>query len=147
VPLYLDGIYYYEEAAAGPAGVAYSGNVGLKIGAEENLVLKKKWVLTDGDSLSEGVEVRVVTTTGRPLKNVNVYGNWRTNTCGGGERMSQTDAKGVAQITLDPTFTGLELMIGGPYSADEPNLKDKTRDLTSGELHELFLKHKVTIQW
>ena len=84
VALYFDGITYYEEAGAGPAGIAYSHNTGLKTGTEENLVLKEKWELTEDDYLFDDVEVRVLTATGQPRKDVDVYGNWQTNTCGGG---------------------------------------------------------------
>jgi hypothetical protein len=38
-------------------------------------------------------------------------------------------------------------MIGGPYSAGDPELKDKSRELTDDELRELFSKHKLTIRW
>lgn len=147
VALYLDGISYYEKVGTGSADLAYSDNVGLKTSLEENLVLKEKWKLTDDDDLFDGVKLRVLTATGRPRKDVDVYGNWRTNTCGGGDRFGRTDSKGIAQIRLDPTVTGLELMVGGPYSDGDPELKDKSRDLTEDELHELFSKHKVTIRW
>jgi hypothetical protein len=54
-------------------------------------------------------------------------GQWLTNTCGGGDRISQ--------------------MVGGPYTDGDTEAKDKSRDLTSNELHELFSKHRVTIRW
>jgi hypothetical protein len=147
IALYLDEIRYYEKVGSGPAGVAYSHNVGLKTGPEENLVLKERWDLTDDDDLSEDGELRVLTTNGRPRHNVNIYGAWRTNTCGGGDMIGRTDFKGVAQIVLDPSITNLTLMVGGPYSADDPNAKDNSRDLSSDELRELFSQHKLTIRW
>jgi hypothetical protein len=74
VALYLEDIFYYENAGAGPAGVAYSNNFGLKLGAEEQIVLKERWQLTDDDYLLEEFELRVLTDTGRPRPGVNVYG-------------------------------------------------------------------------
>lgn len=147
VPLYLDGVQYYEEVGTGPAGVAYSSNVGLKTGPEVDLVLKKRWNLTEDDDLTEGAELRVVAANGQPRKDVNVYLNWATNTCGGGDRIGQTDDKGMLQFQIDPTVTGLELMIGGPYSADAPERKDKSYRLSEGELRQLFTRHRLTIRW
>lgn len=146
VALYLD-INYYEEAGTGPQGTAYSHNFGLKTGPQENLVLKKRWELTDDDNLSDEVELRILTANGQPRKDIDVYGNWQTNTCGGHDRVGRTDSKGVVQTSLDPSFTGLTLMIGGPYSAGDPEAMGKSRDLTYDELRELFSKHKLTIRW
>jgi hypothetical protein len=147
VALYLDGISYYERVGTGPAGITYSSNSGLKTGPEESLVLKEQWNFTDADDLLEDVELRVLTRDGRPRKDVDVYGNWRTNTCGGGDRIGRTDSSGLAQIRVDPSVTGLELMIGGPYSAGDPTANANSRDLTDEELRELFAKRKVTIRW
>ena len=72
-----------------------------------------------------------------------IYANWDTNTCGGHDLAAQTDAKGIAQIDLDSTITGLTLQIGGTISAEDPD----DRGLTDAELHELFSKHKLTIRW
>ena len=146
VALYLD-ISYYENAGSGPAGVAYSHNSGLVLGPEERLVLRERWELTEDDYLLEEFALRVLTATGRPRSGVNIYGNWNTNTCGGGDKIGQTDSKGLARIDLDPSFTRLRLLIGGPYSEGDPESKDKSRDLTDGELRELFSKHKLTIRW
>jgi hypothetical protein len=146
-PLFLDGISYLEKSGTGPLGVAYSQNYGLKTGSEKDLILKQQWQLTDDDNLSEDVELMVLTVAGQPRKDVDVYGAWQTNTCGGGERIGRTDSKGVAQIRLDPTVIGLGLEIGGPYSAGDPAAENNSRDLTADELHELFSKHKVTIRW
>jgi hypothetical protein len=145
VPLYLDGIEYFQNVGTGPAGVAYSANVGIKLGPEETVVSKEQWDLPNDYPV--GVELRVVTGSGRPRRDVNVYGNWNTNSCGGHDRIAQTDAKGVARIDLDPIFTALTLMIGGPYSAGDPEADDKLRHLSDAELRELFSKHKLTIQW
>jgi hypothetical protein len=147
VPLYLDGVSYYEEVGTGPAGIAYSSNIGLKTGPKENLVLKEKWEFTDDDYLSEDAELRVLTADGRPRKDVDVYGMWRTNTCGGGDRIGRTNSEGVAQIQVDPSFSELGLIIGGPYSAGDPKAEANSRDLTNDELRELFSKHKLTIRW
>jgi hypothetical protein len=103
--------------------------------------------LTDDDSLLDEYELRVLTVTGRPRSGINVYGSWNTNTCGGGDRIGQTNSKGMARIDLDPSFTRLGLLIGGPYSPGDPESKDKSRDLTNDELHELFSTHKLTIRW
>lgn len=146
LPLYLD-INYYEKVGAGPAGAAYSNNFGLKTGPEKILVLKKRWQLTDDDNLSEDVGLRVLTPAGQPRKGVDVYGNWQTNTCGGHDRIGQTDSKGVAEISVDPSFTGLELMIGGPYSAGDPKADESSRPLTYIEMQQLFSNHKLTIRW
>ena len=94
-----------------------------------------------------GVELRVVTASGRPRRDVNVYGDWNANSCGGHDWVAQTNAKGIARIDLDPTFTALTLMIGGPYSAGGPEADDKLRPLSDAELRELFSKRKLTIQW
>ena len=145
--LYLDDLFYYENVGTGPAGVAYSNNTGLKLGTEQDIVLKEGWQLTGDDSLLEEFELRVLTATGQPRSGVNIYGQWRTNTCGGRDNIGQTDSKGIARIDLDPSFTALGLMIGGPYSAGDPQSKDIWRDLTYDELHELFSKHKLTIRW
>lgn len=147
LPLYLDGISYFHAVGNGPAGAAYSSNIGLKTGPEQNLVLKETWQLTDEDSLRDDFDLRVVTPAGQPRKDVDVWGNWLTNTCGGGDRIGRTDSNGSAQITLDPSFTHLDLMIGGPYVAGDPEARDKSRDLTDDELRELFSKHKLTVRW
>ena len=70
-----------------------------------------------------------------------------TNTCGGGVRIAPTDSKGRARIDLDPSYTAIVLMIGGPYSAGNTEAANKSRDLTDVELRELFSKHKLTIRW
>ncbi|HEY7334056.1 MAG TPA: hypothetical protein VH639_04170 [Bryobacteraceae bacterium] len=145
-PLYL-GVSYYAEAGAGPAGPAYSDNHGLKTGPEENLALKEGWQFSEKDARVFGATLRVVSTEGRPKKDVRIWMNWKTNTCGGGQEVGRTDSKGAATIGLDPSVVGLQLQIGGPYSWDDPRAKDNTRDLTAGELRELVLKHKVTIRW
>lgn len=142
VPLYLDGLQYYSNVGTGPAGAAYSDNIGMKTGAEETVVYKEQWELQGFT-----VELQVLTRSGRPRQDVNIWGNWNTNTCGGADRIDQTDAKGVARIDLDPTFTGLTLMIGGPYSAGDPEGDKNTRELTDAELREVFSKHKLTIRW
>jgi len=147
VPLYLDGILYFEKAGTGPAGVAYSHNVGLKTGPEATVVLKEQWELNEDDYLLEEFELRVLTAKGQPRPGLDVYGRWMTNTCGGGDRIGRTDSKGVARVGLDPSFTALRLMIGGPYSAGDPEADNKSRDLTDAELRELFAKHKLTIRW
>ena len=147
VALYLDEITYYANVGTGPAGIAYSYNSGLKTGPEENLVLKEQWELNENDYLLEEVDLRVLTVTGRPRPGINIYGQWTTNTCGGGDRIGQTDSKGIARVGLDPSFTALGLMIGGPYSEGDPEADNKWRDLTDSELRELFSKHKLTIRW
>jgi hypothetical protein len=147
VALYLDGIRYYKRVGSGPVGIEYSDNVGLKTSPEESLVLKEKWVLTDDDDLSEDFELRVLTVDGRPRDNVDIYGSWQTNTCGGADRIGRTDSKGVAQLVLNPSIASLELMVGGPYSAGDPEAKDNSRYLNSDELRELFAKHKLTVRW
>jgi hypothetical protein len=152
VALYLDGISYFEEAVlpgsgTGPAGVTYSSNVGLKTGPEANLILKEKWQFTEDDYLFDDVELRILTASGRPRKDVDVWGSWHSNTCGGGGLMGRVDANGRAKIRLDPSFTNVKLMVGGPYSQGDPEARDKTRDLTDDELRQLFSKHKLTIRW
>jgi hypothetical protein len=147
VPLYLDGVSYFEEAGTGPAGVAYSQNFGLKTGPEENLVLKEHWQFTDDDYLGEDYELQVLTSEGKPRADVDVYLNWRTNTCGGHDRIAQTDANGIVQLRLDPSVTGLELMIGGPYGPEDPAANANTRVLTGDELREIFSKQKLAIRW
>lgn len=142
VPLYLDDIQYYPKVGTGPAGVAYSDNVGMKIGPEATVVCREQWELQGFTA-----ELQVLTRSGRPRPAVNIYGNWGTNTCGGHDRIAQTDARGLARIDLDPTFGALTLMIGGPYSAGDPEGDKNTRALTDAELREVFSKHKLTIRW
>ena len=48
---------------------------------------------------------------------------------------------------LDPSVTGLELMIHGLYSVDAPEARGKSYALGEGELHQLFTKHQLTIRW
>ena len=147
VPLYLDDIFYYENVGTGPAGVAYSNNTGLKLSAEPNLILKEGWQFTGGDSLLEKFELRVLTAAGRPRSGINIYGQWRTNTCGGRDNIGQTDSNGIARIDLDPSFSALGLMLGGPDATANHASKDIWRDLTADELRELFSKHKLTVRW
>jgi hypothetical protein len=142
VPLYLDGLEYYAIGGTGPAGPAYSSNIGMKIPADEGVVVKMAWEVPEF-----AVQLRVLTPTGRPRPGVDVYGNWRTNTCGGADRIAQTDATGTVRLDLDATFTALTLMIGGPYSAGDPEGNKNTRELTATELRELFSKDKLTIRW
>jgi len=146
VPLYLD-VSYYKKAGSGPAGVAYSNNFGFITGTEANLVLKEQWQLTDDDSLLDDYEIKVLTASGQPRKDIVVYLSWLTNRCAAGAPYARTDDAGAATIGLDPSITGLELMDGGPYSADDPKAEGKTRELTDAELHELFTNHKLTIHW
>jgi len=142
VPLYLDGLQYYAYGGTGPAGPAYSSNIGMKISADETVVVKVAWEVPEFT-----VQLQVLTPSGRPRPDVDVYGNWSTNTCGGGDRIARTDAKGIVLLDLDATFTALGLMIGGPYSAGDPEGDKNTRDLNDAELHELFAKRKLTIRW
>jgi hypothetical protein len=78
---------------------------------------------------------------------VNIYGNRNTSTCGGSDRIDQTDAKGTARIDVDATFRALELMMGGPHTAGDPSAGGKSRDLTDAELREFFAKRKLTTLW
>lgn len=111
------------------------------------MVLTEQWQFTEDDYLFDDVEVQVLTATGQPRKDVNVYGMWNTNTCGGGDKFGRTDSQGIAQIRVDPSVTALSLMIGGPYGAHDPAAEGKSRNLTDEELKELFSKHKITIHW
>jgi hypothetical protein len=142
VPLYLDGLEYYASDGTGPAGPAYSSNIGMRIPADEAVVIKVAWEVPEFP-----VQLRVLTQTGRPRPGVDVYGNWSTNTCGGADRIAQTDGTGTVPLDLDATFTALTLMVGGPYSAGDPEGNKNTRELTDTELRELFSKHKLTIRW
>lgn len=146
VPLYIDGLHYYHIVGTGPAGLAYSSNVGLRLGHEETIVSREQWELKSGDSIA--VDIQVLNHLGRPRKNVSIFGNWNTNGCGGGDRIGRTDANGIAaRIHLDPTYTALSLNIGDLYSADNPKSAANTRDITGAELRELFSRHKLTIRW
>jgi hypothetical protein len=142
VPLYLDGLEYYASGGTGPAGPAYSRNVGMKLPADEAVVVKVAWEVPDF-----AVQLRVLAPAGRPRPGVDVYGNWSSNTCGGADRIAQTDGTGTVRLDLDATFTGLTLMIGGPYRAGDPEGEKNTRELTGSELRELFSTHKLTIRW
>ncbi len=143
VPLYLDGLQYYAyDGRTGPAGPAYSRNIGMNIPADETVVIKVAWQVAEF-----AVQLQVLTSSGQPRPRVDVYGNWNTNTCGGGGQIARTDPAGIARLDLDAAFTALGLMIGGPYTAGDPEGAKNTRDLTDAELRELFSKHKLTIRW
>ncbi|MGD1072563.1 MAG: hypothetical protein ABSB15_20755 [Bryobacteraceae bacterium] len=139
VPLYLDGIIYYEDAGAGPAGAAYSYNVGLKTGPEQMLILKKAWELNEQDYLLDDFELRVLTARGAPRPDVAIDESIRTNTCGGGQgEGGRTDASGAAHLELTPqVVASLRLIQPG----------GETREVTDDELRELFSRHKLTVRW
>jgi hypothetical protein len=61
VPLYRDGLEYYAIGGTGPAGPAYSSNIGMKIPADEAVVVKVAWEVPEF-----AVQLRVLTPTGRP---------------------------------------------------------------------------------
>ena len=63
----------------------------MKIAADQTIIIQVPW------------QVPQFTTR------VNVYGNWNTNTCGGHDRMAETDARGIVRLDLDATFTALTL--------------------------------------
>jgi hypothetical protein len=114
----------------------------MKIAADRAVLIQVAWQVPEFTA-----ELQVLTPSGRPRPHVDVYGNWNTNTCGGSDRMADTDDRGALQLQLDATFTALTLMIGGPYSAADPQADKNTRELTGAELHELFSKHRLTIRW
>lgn len=142
VPLYLDGLEYYASIGTGLAGPAYSSNVGMKVPADEAVVIKVVWEVP-----TFAVQLRVLTQTGRPRPGADVYGSWSTNTCGGSDRIARTNSTGTVRLDLDATFKALTLIAGGPYSAGDPNGNKNTRELTDTEMRELFSKHKLTIRW
>ncbi|PWU07736.1 MAG: hypothetical protein C5B51_09330 [Terriglobia bacterium] len=142
VPLYFAGLDYYTPAGTGPAGPAYTSNVGMKIPADETFVVKVAWAVP-----AFTAQLQLLTATGRPRPNVDVYVNWSTNTCGGADRIAGTDGKGIVQLHLDATITGLTLIIGGPYSGGDAEGDRNTRRLSDAELSELFSKHKLVIRW
>ena len=78
---------------------------------------------------------------------VDVHDNWNTNTCGGHDRVAQTDGTGTVRLNLDATLTGLTLMIGGPYNAGDSQGIKNTRALTGAELRKLFSEHELTVRW
>lgn len=142
VPLYLDGLEYYASVGTGPAGPAYSRNTGMKIPADEAVEVKVAWTVPEFP-----VQLRVLTPGGQPHAGVDVYANWNTNTCGGHDRVAQTDGTGTVRLNLDATFTGLTLMLGGPYSAGDSQGIKNTRALTGAELRKLFSEHELTVRW
>ena len=142
LPLHIDGLRYFVYGGTGPAGPAYSRNLGMKIPADQTVVIKVAWEVPQFT-----VQLQLLTPAGQPRPDVNVYGNWSTNICGGADRLARTDARGIVELDLDATFTGLTLIIGGPYSAADPEGDKNTRELTDAELRELFSKHKLTVRW
>jgi hypothetical protein len=114
----------------------------MKTPADEAIVIKVAGEIPEFD-----VQLRVLTPAGRPRPGVNVYEHWNTNTCGGSDRIAQTDATGTVQLDLNATITTLSLMVGGPDSANDPEGNQNTRELTDAELRELLSKHKLTIRW
>jgi hypothetical protein len=143
VPLYLDGLQYYASAGTGPDGrPAYSSNTGMKISADETVVVKVAWDVPEFTA-----QLQLLSAAGRPRPNVDVYANWNTNACGGADRIARTDARGIVRIDLDATTTGLTLINGGPYSAGDAEGERNTRELSSDELLSLFSRRKLTIHW
>jgi len=142
VPLHIDSLQYYQSIGTGPAGPAYSYNMGMRIPADQTAVVKVAWEVPHFS-----VQLQVLTPDGQPRPKVDVYGDWNTNTCGGSDRIAQTNASGIAELALDATFTGITLMVGGPYAAGDPQADKNTRGLTDAELRELFSKNKLTIRW
>ena len=72
IPLYLDRLDYYEYGGdTSPAGPAYSHNIGMKIPADETVVIKVAWQVVEF-----AAQLQVLTSSGRPRPDVDVYGNW-----------------------------------------------------------------------
>jgi hypothetical protein len=154
VPLFIDNVTYFEDDGAGPAGKAYSQITGLKLDPAPATELKKRWDLTDEDSLLDDFELRVLNGKGLPIKGVDISWEERRNLCGGGQHWGETDSRGFARMQLIPeiieSFTlmrsnGEASVTAGEFEA----LKSKgmVRDLTDAELRTLFTQHKLTIRW
>jgi hypothetical protein len=154
VPLFIDNVTYFEEDGSGPAGKAYSQITGLKLDVEPATVLKKRWDLTDEDSLLDDFELRVLNAKGAPIRGVDISWEERRNLCGGGQHWGETDSRGFARMQLIPeiieSFTlmrsnGEASVTAGEFEA----LKSKgmVRDLTDAELRTLFTRHNLTIRW
>lgn len=142
VPLYFDGLEYYAFEGDGPAGLAYSGNDGMKISADEAVVVNVAWEVPEFE-----VQLHVLSPSGQPRPGMVLFENRETNTCGGAYDVAKTDASGTVRLKLDATVTLLTLRVGGPYAADDPAGDRNTRELTDAELGELFSKHDLTIRW
>ena len=67
VPLYLDGLEYFEEAGSGPTGPAYSDNTGMKLAADETVVIHVAWHIPQFT-----VQLQVLTRSGGPRPHVEV---------------------------------------------------------------------------
>jgi hypothetical protein len=142
VPIYLDSLQYYLPIGTGPAGPAYSSDSGMKIPAEQNTIVKAAWEVPRFTA-----DLTVVTPEGEPRPHVDVFASWGTNTCGGGDRIAETDASGTVQLSLDATITALTLIQGGPYSASDPDRERNTREVSDDELRELFRQQRLSIRW
>jgi hypothetical protein len=140
VPLYLDSMIYYQKVGTGPVGAAYEESIGLKTGAEDNLVIQKAWVLDGQSDLPEqDLQIQILTPEGAPRPNIEIDETIQANTCGElSENVGQTNATGTAHIKVSPpAIAKLELI--------RPD--GKPRQLSGDELRELFSQKKLTVKW
>jgi hypothetical protein len=140
VPLYLDHVIYYESNKATPIGGAYELNIGLKLGSEHAVVIRKAWNFPDRPDLPEKeYEIRVLDSRGKPLPDVHVEETIRANTCGAANlSIGQTNSLGTAHVRFVPEIVGdLRLL--------RPN--EEPRVLSAEELQQLFATRTFTVKW
>jgi hypothetical protein len=136
VTLYLDGITYYERRMRG----VYELNIGLKLGPEHAVVIRKAWNFTDRPDLPEQeFEIRVLDAGGKPLPDVNVDEIIRANTCGlRNGSIGQTNSLGTARVRFVPQIVDdLRLL----------RLNEEPRVLSADELQQLFARRTLTVKW
>jgi hypothetical protein len=142
VPLYLDSMNYYQKVGSGPAGTAYQEIIGLKTGAEDDLVIRKAWApgaLSNQNDLPEQeLELQILTPGDSPRAGVEIDETLRANTCGLNGSVGETDSTGTARIkVVPPVVATLELR----------RSNEKSRPLSEVELRELFSKKKLVVKW
>lgn len=140
VPLYLDNVTYYERNETGTTAGVYEMNIGLKLGSELAVVVRKAWNFPDKTDLPEQeFEIRVLDSAGKPLSDVDVEETLRANTCGAvNGSIGQTDSLGAVHVRFVPQIVAkLELF----------RREEKLRVLSADELQQLLVRKTLTVKW
>jgi hypothetical protein len=141
VPLYLDGVPYFERDTDGPLGGGYGLATGLKVGAAVTETIRERWNFPGNSDLpARPFDLRVVDSAGAPLAGVSIQEMDLSEGCGlASGRAGETDSSGRVRLRLAPeTIAGLALI---------SRLAEQPRPLSTDELRELFDKGGLTIQW
>jgi hypothetical protein len=134
VPLYLDELEYYQRIEENELGPEYEAMIGLKIGTEPSVLVRKVWELPE-----RKFELRVQRADGTRLAGVLISQKLRSYECGVWSGIiGHTDARGIARVQFAPEETELLTLV----------TKDrKMRELSDEELKELFAKGRITLKW